>query len=337
MTSPIETQADDLVLRWQDLRRRHGGLGNGEFRAHHAGFADEVLDELLLRWQEERDAGGDPVERLCGSCPELADELRQRIAAIEAMEDRFGMEPTAPSESLPPTQPGTAADGNGTVHVPGFETLGELGHGGMGVVYKARQLKPSRLVALKMLLSGRYARPADRARFDSEVEALADLQHPNIVPIYQVGEVDGLPYFAMEYVEGGSLAQRLQGQPLPQREAAALVETLARAMHVAHTHGIIHRDLKPANVLLCHPSPQPPPRNGEGEQDPPPFPRREGGLGGLGDAIPKITDFGLAKRLNRERDLTPSHAIVGTVCYMAPEQAAGNIRAVGTPADIYAL
>jgi WD40 repeat protein/tRNA A-37 threonylcarbamoyl transferase component Bud32 len=220
--------------------------------------------------------------------------------------------------------------------VPGFEILEELGRGGMGVVYKARQLRPKRLVALKMLLSGRYARPVDRARFEGETEALADLQHPNIVPVYEVGDVDGLPYFAMEYVEGGSLAQSLKGLPsgerLPPREAARLVETLARAVQAAHQRGIIHRDLKPANILL-----QRRPTTDSTDND-----QNSDSLSVLSvlsvvDCLPKLTDFGLAKRLNHKEDLTPSRAVMGTFAYMAPEQAEGKVKEVGTPADIYAL
>src|SRR5262249_55786591 len=152
--------------------------------------------------------------------------------------------------------------------VPGYEVLGELGRGGMGVVYKARQLSLNRTVALKMLRSGAHAGSEDLRRFRVEAEAVAKLQHPNIVQIYEIGEVDGLPYFSLEFVGGGSLHQQLdKDNGLPAREAAGLVEVLARAMHYAHQQGIVHRDLKPANVLLSFsrepeasapPSPSPP-------------------------------------------------------------------------------
>jgi serine/threonine-protein kinase len=134
--------------------------------------------------------------------------------------------------------------------VTGYEVLGELGRGGMGVVYKARHVKLGRVVALKVLLGGAFAGPQDRARFKTEAEAAARLQHGNIVQIFEVGEEKGCPYLALEYVEGGSLDKRLQGTPLPARQAAGLVETLARAVHYAQQQGVVHRDLKPSNILL---------------------------------------------------------------------------------------
>src|SRR5262249_4043885 len=148
--------------------------------------------------------------------------------------------------------------------IPGFEILRELGRGGMGVVYQARQTKLNRVVALKMVLSGTHAGEADLARFQIEAEAIARLQHPNIVQIYEVGQQAGLPFFALEYCASGSLEKKLNGTPLPPVETAALVEKLARAIQAAHEKGVIHRDLKPANVLLAE------------------------------DGTPKITDFGLA-------------------------------------------
>ncbi|HEX5273197.1 MAG TPA: serine/threonine-protein kinase, partial [Gemmataceae bacterium] len=136
------------------------------------------------------------------------------------------------------------------VSVPGYEVLSTLGRGGMGIVYQARQTKLGRVVALKMILSGAHAGEADLARFRTEAEAIARLLHPNIVQIYEVGEHGGLPYFSLEFCGGGSLEKKLNGTPLPAREAAALVEALARAMDAAHKRGVVHRDLKPANVLL---------------------------------------------------------------------------------------
>jgi serine/threonine-protein kinase len=191
--------------------------------------------------------------------------------------------------------------------VPGYDLLGVLGRGGMGVVYQARQQGLKRLVALKMILAGSHAGPAEVARFQAEAEAVARLQHPNIVQVYEVGKHGGYPFLSLEYVGGGSLAQRFTGTPQPPPEAARLVETLARAMHYAHQRGILHRDLKPANVLLTE------------------------------DGIPKVADFGLAKQLDVQTGQTQSGSILGTPSYMAPEQAAGLTHALGPAVDIYAL
>lgn len=210
--------------------------------------------------------------------------------------------------------------------VPGYEILEELGRGGMGVVYKARHLELNRLVALKMILAGVHVSPRELARFRSEAAAVAALQHPNIVQVYEVGEHEGRPYFSLEFVDGGSLAQRLTGTPLPPRGSAQLIEQLARTIHFAHQRGIVHRDLKPANILL---------QNGEHATG---NPEREAD-GPLGAAFPvaKITDFGLAKQVQTKASLTQSGTILGTPSYMAPEQALGKNREVGPASDIYAL
>jgi WD40 repeat protein/tetratricopeptide (TPR) repeat protein len=191
--------------------------------------------------------------------------------------------------------------------VPGYEILAELGRGGMGVVYRARHLKLNRVVALKMVLAGGHAGPDDLARFLAEAEAVAALQHPHIVQLYDFGQHDGLPFFTLEFVPGGSLADKLNGAPLPPKEAARLVEQLAHGVHYAHGKGIVHRDLKPANVLLAE------------------------------DGTPKVTDFGLAKRVEVGSGLTATGAILGTPSYMTPEQAGGQGKRVGPAADVYAL
>jgi WD40 repeat protein/tetratricopeptide (TPR) repeat protein/tRNA A-37 threonylcarbamoyl transferase component Bud32 len=191
--------------------------------------------------------------------------------------------------------------------VPGYEVLGVLGRGAMGVVYKARHIKLNRLVALKMILSGAHASEQELARFRSEAEAVARLQHPEIVQIYEIGEHQGLPYFSLEFVDGGSVQQHLAGTPQPPGAAAQLLEPLARAVHAAHQRGIVHRDLKPANVLLTR------------------------------DGAPKVSDFGLAKQLDADSGRTQSGAILGTPSYMAPEQAAGRSKEVGPLADVWAL
>jgi WD40 repeat protein len=204
--------------------------------------------------------------------------------------------------------------------VPGYEILEELGRGGMGVVYKARHVALNRVVALKMILAGGHAGPNELARFRGEAEAVARLKHPHIVQVYDVGEVNGLPYFSLEYVEGGSLDRKLAGTPLPPIEAAALVEKLARAMAAAHAEGLVHRDLKPANVLLaaCDSA-----HAGSAK------PR-------AAEWVPKITDFGLAKKLDAAGQ-TASGAVMGTPSYMAPEQAGGKSHEIGPACDVYAL
>jgi WD40 repeat protein len=214
-----------------------------------------------------------------------------------------------PAGALTATPPGGAgpAPAEGRPVVPGYEVLGELGRGGMGVVYHARHLCLGRPVALKLLRAGAYAAADEVARFRREAELAARLQHPHVVQIFEVGEHDGRPFLALELVDGGSLAQRLDGAPLPAREAARLVEQLARAVQAAHDAGIVHRDLKPANVLLA------------------------------ADGTPKVADFGLAKRLGGATAHTQSGAIVGTPPYVAPEQAAGRGREVGPHTDTYAL
>ena len=198
------------------------------------------------------------------------------------------------------------ADGPALPHIPGYEFEAVLGRGGMGVVFRARHLRLNRPVAVKTVLDGGYAGPRERTRFQREAEAVAALRHPNVVQVYDVGEEQGRPYLAMELVEGGSLAQKLSGTPQSADLAAALVAMLADAMQAAHDAGFVHRDLKPANVLLA-------------------------------GCTPKISDFGLARRLEGEAGLTQSGVPVGTPSYMAPEQARGQTNAVGPAADIYAL
>jgi WD40 repeat protein len=205
--------------------------------------------------------------------------------------------------------------------IQGYEILEELGRGGMGVVYKARQRKLNRITALK-IFSGSVATTAERVRFYTEVEAIAQLQHPNIVQVFEVSDHQGRPYYSLEFAQGGSLAQALRGQPHPPREAAELLAPLAGAIDHAHQHGIIHRDLKPANILLqCAPNSEAPDVDGS-------MP--------ISAFIPKIADFGLA---HRQGDLRQTHAgqIVGTPCYMAPEQVDGGRQPVSGCTDVYAL
>jgi serine/threonine-protein kinase len=266
--------------------------------------ADESRVQELL--DEISDSGCTP-EEVCDACPELLPEVRRRWRQMRILE--------AELDALFPT-PRPVPDGDTPVpwpagadlpRIPGYDLEALLGRGGMGVVYKARHRRLNRLVALKMLLAGAYAGPHERARFQREAEAVASLRHANIVQVYDVGSHEGCPYFTMELLEGGSLAQALTGTPQPAIHAAALLTTLAEAVHVAHRGGIVHRDLKPANILLA------------------------------ADGTPKIADFGLARHFDGEAALTLSGARVGTPSYMAPEQVIGKAGTIGPAVDIYAL
>jgi serine/threonine protein kinase len=257
--------------------------------------------------------------------------------------------------------------------VPGYEILGELGRGGMGVVYKAWQLGLRRTVALKMVLTGIHAGAKDLARFRVEAAAIARLRHPNIVQIYDVGEAAGRPFFVLEFVAGGSLAQHLQGKPQPVRAAAQVVETLARAVHAAHANGVIHRDLKPANILLQKDeggrmkdekegvrgrrsevggqrseggsslTSELRPLTSDLTPDPYPLTPSSSFILHLSSFLPKIADFGVAKCVvgdGEAPDLggpTATGELLGTPNYMAPEQAMVPRQPVGPAADVYAL
>lgn len=241
------------------------------------------------------------------------DELPPPVAAARPTRTKSTV--TIPSRNLP--------------RVPGYELLAEVGRGGMGVVYKARDIRLDRVVALKMIRSGADASTTDLARFRIEAEATARLQHPNIVQVFEVGEADGMPYVALEFVEGTSLSKALAGNPLEPRAAAALVKTLAAAMHNAHEHGIVHRDLKPANILI----------SGIGLRTSDTTPQQsqlEVRSAKSEIRNPKITDFGLARRLDMPGH-TKTGEILGTPSYMAPEQASGMSLHVGPAADVYAL
>jgi WD40 repeat protein/tetratricopeptide (TPR) repeat protein len=274
-------------------------------------FLDLVWNEVLLReGLGETPSAAEYAQRF----PQFAAELHRRFALRAEFTQPLATAPAAgpaPSGATPaePPQQQTAplTEPAGRLRVAGYEVLGVLGEGGMGVVYRARHRELGHEVALKMILGGGQAGGEYLARFHLEAAAVARLQHPGIVHLYEFGAHEGRPFFSLELVEGGSLAGKLKDGPLPPRQAAALVEKLARAMQHAHDHGIIHRDLKPANVLLTK----------EGE--------------------PKITDFGLAKQLGSDDGLSVSGAIMGTPSYMAPEQAEGRLRDLGPATDAYAL
>lgn len=278
--------------------------------------------------------------------PDLRDELTKFIIDYQKI-DRFANFIKLTSEEANddnhkttgwvPNQSETDATTGDKKILGDYEILQEIGKGGMGRVYKARQLSLKRIVALKVVLSGVHARPEELLRFRIEAEAVARLQHPNIVQIFEVGELEGLPFFSLEYVEGGSLASQLNGTPLPARAAAELTLTLAEAIDFAHEHGIIHRDLKPANVLLtaqldAHGLSRKRSLTGSS--------LRSSGISAsvrTAGTIAKITDFGLAKRLDEESGQTKSGSIMGTPSYMAPEQAAGERHQISPMTDVYGL
>ena len=277
-------------------------------------------------------AAGDPLlERLQHSAAHPDEALvspTHRRAAVRALRRGGSAFPSRRSDNRESESVSFAA----TRQIADYDILAEIGRGGMGVVYKARHRRLHRLAALKMVLAGEFASPIQERRFRLEAELAARVQHPNIVQIYEIGSDQGHPFLAMEWVEGGSLANRLDGQSWGPSEAASLLEALALAIHVAHSEGVIHRDLKPANILLQtggvgRPSDQWWPKRPEFTVDP---------ASGL---LPKIADFGLARPIEGGMPLTQSGFLVGTPGYMAPEQAGGSGRRalVGPATDVYAL
>lgn len=303
----------------------------------HTDLLESLIAEIL-----EAEVRGEPIDRnaLIDQHPRHADSLRDFFATHDRMKSAADLEPpTLPPSSNAlddPTVPPRAADteeltmspystgddptiaptdsataegaavGDQVRYFGDYELLEEIARGGMGVVFKARQINLNRIVALKMILAGQFAGDEDVQRFYTEAEAAAQLDHPGIVPIFEIGEHQGQHYFSMGYVEGESLAHKVSEGPLPPHEAAELVKKICDAMAYAHECGVIHRDLKPANVLMD--------RNGQ----------------------PKVTDFGLAKKMEADSNLTGTGQILGTPAYMPPEQASGKTD-VGPLADIYSI
>ena len=288
----------------------------------------------------EAENRGESVDRdaMLNEYPELADSLRDFFTDHDRMKDAADQEdPTLPPDgsgidaptippnqdeatmpprlagedpTLPPTQPASTDGpvvGDQVRYFGDYELLEEIARGGMGVVFKARQINLNRIVALKMILSGELAGKEEVQRFKSEAESAARLDHPGIVPIFEIGEISGQHYFSMGFVEGESLADRLSDGPLPPREAAELMVKISQAVAYAHDKGVIHRDLKPANVLIDK------------------------------DGMPRVTDFGLAKKVEGDSELTRTGQIIGTPAYMPPEQASGRLDEVGPLADVYSL
>jgi len=292
-----------------------------------------AVDDPLSAAEEERLAGlldeladcpdgmqSVKLETLVRSNADLAPQLRELFAAM-MLTDAVAHESTilsraADSERPPasaPAEPSASTDSfaPGAMTLPAvfgdYDLLEEVGRGGMGVVYRARQRSLGRTVAVKMLLRRELASAADLARFRSEAEAAARLDHPGIVSVFEVGEQEGHPFYSMQYVEGTTLARRLATAPIPAREAATILAQVAEAVQAAHQRGILHRDLKPSNILI----------------DP--------------DGCPHVSDFGLAKRLEADASVTHTGAILGTPCYMSPEQAAGSRGDVGPASDVWSL
>jgi serine/threonine protein kinase len=308
-TALRETLLTELRRRWEAGERvRVEALLNDrpELQADHALLLDLIYQEVILRESH----GDQPVlAEYLQRFPHLVEQLQIQFALDGAVLDQTDGDDTREFKPAPPADQ-TLTGGDGQHDIPvvaGYQILGELGRGGMGVVYKAKDLQLDRLVAVKMIANGSIVEGQRRARFRGEAEAVARLQHPNIVQIHGIDEQDGRPFITLEYVDGGNLADRLKQGPLPVPEAARLIETLARAVEAAHEHDIIHRDLKPANILLT------------------------------ADGVPKIADFGLAKRLDAAVNLTMSGLLMGTPSYMAPEQVEGQSAAVNRLADVYGL
>ncbi|MCI0683658.1 MAG: serine/threonine-protein kinase [Gemmataceae bacterium] len=301
----------------------------------------QLFKELLLSECECRRGRGETpsLDEYRSRFPEHADVIDElfRSTVVGGDERVRGSATPGPRGAAPPLPGGTLS-----VHaLSGYEVLEEIDRGGMGVVYKARQTALNRLVALKMLLGGAHAGAEQRERFRREAEAAARLHHPNIVQIHEIGDDHGVPFLALEYVDGASLEALLarrqaQGDTMPPRDAATLVRTLAEAMHYAHTRGIVHRDLKPANILIVDCGSQIADFRtvtSEGDHRP----ADQSAIRNAQPAIPKIADFGLAKLLDHPGNKTATGALLGTPSYMAPEQAAGASADVGPHTDVYAL
>jgi WD40 repeat protein/serine/threonine protein kinase len=337
----VDRLLDDQSLRWGRGER----LLVEEYLLAHPTLAandDRVLDlinhEVLLR--EARNEVITLHEYL-HRFPELSESLRGLFdvhAVLEAEPaPESGIIVKAPITLAGATLTGSAPSrtpSSALPKVPGYNVIEELGRGGMGVVYLAWQAWPNRMVAIKTMRADAAADPHELARFRTEAEAIARLEHPNIVRLYEVGTHDGRPFFSLEYIHGGNLEQSLRGTPQPPRTAAGLLETLARAVHYAHQRGVVHRDLKPANILLLFSRKAESSERSAGSH---PTLHSEDSALPLNEFVPMIADFGLARLVAGGEGPTLTGDVFGTPSYMAPEQAEGHGKDIGPATDIYAL
>lgn len=268
---------------------------------------DEQLALLLADLMDQAHAGElVDIQAVYSEHPDLAEELRELWGAM-MLADAAGSSELHATLSSGSSRDAPATSFELPCRFGDYELLEELGRGGMGIVYRARQISLGREVALKMILQGQLASAADRDRFQAEAESAARLDHPGIVPVYEVGNIEGQPYFSMKYVRGETLTHRLADGLVSPKEGADILAGVARAIHYAHQQGVLHRDLKPSNILIDD------------------------------DGQPHVTDFGLAKRVQEAESLTRTGAILGTPAYMAPEQAAGARGEVGPASDVFSL
>lgn len=300
-TTPFET-SPVLQEQIEDDYGIEEEIEDDDFSDHDRRLA-VVVGQLADRMQKGEELS---LETVCVQYPDLASDLRILWGTIVIAQVAGKLD----SEKEPYEQFGTDS-GIWQLQLPmtfgDYELLEELGHGGMGIVYRAIQSPLSREVAVKMILRDRLASAADRRRFFVEAEATAKLSHPSIVPLYEVGELEGRPYFSMELIRGMTLATKIADGPLPQRDAVRLLIPICHAIHYAHQNGILHRDIKPSNILIDE--------NGR----------------------PKLTDFGLAKQEGVHESLTRTGAVLGTPTYMSPEQANGRINQLGPTSDVYSI
>lgn len=288
---------EDYLVDWQEPERSQLLRELLITELHYRGVRQQLVaqEEYVERFTEHSALIQKVFEHAPSGTAEVGNDSTVALELLEETRSRLGEQ-----SSVEIVQAAARQFGD-------YELLDEIARGGMGVVFRARQTKANRIVAVKMILSGQLASRESIQRFYTEAEAAASLDHRNIVPIYDVGDVDGQHYFSMGYVEGHSLKERVSDGPLPAREAAELVKTLASAVEYAHQKGIIHRDLKPANVLLDQ------------------------------DGTPRLTDFGLARQIESDSGLTATGQVMGTPSYMPPEQAAGKMSQVDASSDVYSL